>query len=534
MSKKWLSMILMVAMIAGLVFFGCWKKNPAGEGEDSAPPTPTLSSPPDGATGVTTNLILSWNASSGANSYALQVSTDSSFSSFVVDELSITSTSYTLSGLAEFTLYYWRVRAIKFISPPEIYASGWSNVWKFTTGEGTAPVPPTLSSPDDSATDVGTNPTLSWNASPGANNYTLQVSTESSFSSFVVNKPGITSTSYPVDELAESTLYYWRVNAVNSYGTSDWSSVWSFTTLFITGNWTTYNTSNSELAGNFVNVITIDALDNKWFGTSFGLSKFDGNNWTTYNASDSGLAGDDVEAIAIDALGNKWFGTDGWGVSKFDGTHWTTYNTSNSGLSDDCVLAIAIDASGSKWFGTYSGVSKFDGTNWDTCNTINSGLASDWVLAIAIDSSGDKWFGTAEGVSKFDGDKWMIYNTSNSSLASNFVNAIAVDASGNIWFGSWAGGVTKFDGFNWTTYNTSNTDSGLAFDVVLAIAIDALGNKWFGTDGWGVSKFDGINWTTYNTSNSGLSHNEVRAIAIDASGNKWFGTYGGGVSKFHE
>jgi len=95
----------------------------------------------------------------------------------------------------------------------------------------TAPAPPILSSPANGDTGVSTNPTLSWNASSGATSYTLQVSTNSSFTSFVVNQSGIATTSYPVSGLSNSSTYYWRVNATNSYGTSEWSSIWSFTTL---------------------------------------------------------------------------------------------------------------------------------------------------------------------------------------------------------------------------------------------------------------------------------------------------------------
>ena len=72
---------------------------------------PTLASPLNGATGVSTSPTLSWNPSTGATSYRLQVSTGSSFLSTVIDQSNITETSYNFSGLAGLTLYYWRVNA---------------------------------------------------------------------------------------------------------------------------------------------------------------------------------------------------------------------------------------------------------------------------------------------------------------------------------------------------------------------------------------------------------------------------------------
>jgi len=409
--------------------------------------------------------------------------------------------------------------------------SSWFVSFTLYSSSAIPPVP-TLSSPTDGATGVATKPTLSWNASTGATSYTLQVSTSSSFSSFAVNQSGINTTSYAVSGLANSTTYYWRVNATNSNGTSDWSSIWSFTTVSATASWTTYDISNSGLASNEVLAIVIDASGNKWFGTAGGVSKFDGANWITYNTSNTGLASNRVSSIAIDASGNKWFGTSA-GVSKFDGANWVTYNMSNSGLTTDNVLAVAIDVSDNKWFGTWpaypqyglGGVCKFDGANWTTYSTFNSGIADYLVTAIAIDSSGNKWFGTfSGGVSKFDGTNWTTYNqfTSEGGLLSNWIEAIAIDHSGNKWFGTENMGVSKFDGIHWTTYFHELASAGAN-----AIAVDASGNIWFG--GGEVSKFDGTKWTLYTIFVRG-----VDAIAIDSSGNKWFGTHYDGVSVLHE
>lgn len=91
------------------------------------------------------------------------------------------------------------------------------------------PAIPTLSTPANNATGINTNPALTWNASSGATGYTLQVSISSSFGSFVYNQSGLTGTSQSIG-LGAGLTYYWRVNATNIYGTSTWSSIWSFTT----------------------------------------------------------------------------------------------------------------------------------------------------------------------------------------------------------------------------------------------------------------------------------------------------------------
>ena len=57
------------------------------------PDVPTLLSPTDLATGIAISPTLSWNASSGATSYQVQVSTASNFATTVFDQSGITATS---------------------------------------------------------------------------------------------------------------------------------------------------------------------------------------------------------------------------------------------------------------------------------------------------------------------------------------------------------------------------------------------------------------------------------------------------------
>ena len=186
-----------------------------------APPPPLLASPPDGSLGISINSTMSWNASARATSYRLQISTTVSFSTIVFDQSGITGTSVTVSGLSNNTLYYWRVYASNAGG-----TSGESVIWRFTT----ILAAPLLASPPDGANCLSTNPTLIWNASSGATSYQLQVSTNSSFSTTVVNQSGITNLTFTVSGLSFNTAYFWRVRASNASGTSDWSSVRRFMT----------------------------------------------------------------------------------------------------------------------------------------------------------------------------------------------------------------------------------------------------------------------------------------------------------------
>ncbi|MFD2245114.1 LamG-like jellyroll fold domain-containing protein [Pontibacter ruber] len=103
----------------------------------TVPSAPVLASPSNGATDVTTSIALSWNASAGADSYQVQVSTSSSFSSTVFDYSGITTTSTAVSDLANSTTYYWRARATNSAG-----SSSWSTVWSITTISASSPTNP--------------------------------------------------------------------------------------------------------------------------------------------------------------------------------------------------------------------------------------------------------------------------------------------------------------------------------------------------------------------------------------------------------
>ncbi len=191
------------------------------------PSAPTLSSPANSATGIAVSPTLTWNAVTGAVTYRVQVSTASDFSTgIVVDDSTLTAASKALSSLTNSTLYFWRVNAKNAGG-----SSAWSTAFSFTTIVAASGVP-VLSAPANGATGIAVNPTLTWGAVTGAITYRVQVSTASDFSTgIVVDDSTLTTASKALSSLANSTLYFWRVNAKNSGGTSAWSTAFSFTTI---------------------------------------------------------------------------------------------------------------------------------------------------------------------------------------------------------------------------------------------------------------------------------------------------------------
>jgi hypothetical protein len=213
--------------------------NLGGEGAFSAvftfttqigpPAAPTLVSPPNGDTTVGRYPLFDWNDVPNATSYRIQVSEDSSFPTGNLQINQVVSTSQfqvTITVLQNGHIYYWRVNASNTGG-----TSNWSTIWHFKVVPQ-APAPPTLVYPPNGSQGISLTPTLRWNTSSGATSYRVQVATNTGFNTPVVDI-SVDSTQYtiPTGRLIGNTLYYWRVNASNSGGTSNWTAIWNFKTL---------------------------------------------------------------------------------------------------------------------------------------------------------------------------------------------------------------------------------------------------------------------------------------------------------------
>ncbi|PWB68984.1 hypothetical protein C3F09_10795 [candidate division GN15 bacterium] len=134
--------------------------------------------------------------------------------------------TFIVTGLANSTTYYFALK-----SGDEVPNwSPMSNVVSRTT-PAAPPAAPVLVSPAAGSTGVSSSPTLTWTASAGATSYRVQVSADAGFASTLVDTSGVTTTTLAIAGLGDGTVYYWRVNASNSGGTSGYSSVGNFTTL---------------------------------------------------------------------------------------------------------------------------------------------------------------------------------------------------------------------------------------------------------------------------------------------------------------
>lgn len=214
-----------------------------------------------------------------------------------------------------------------------------------------------------------------------------------------------------------------------------------------------YKIPTDTLTDNFINTIYEDQERNLWFATEKGgvsrYNRFTPNlpRWTNF-AQNSGLAANSVHAIYEYPKGIFWFGTTK-GISRFDGKNWTTFDNERNGFSSESILSIAGDGQGTLWFGTEAGgILIYKGAAWDSLKT-EDGLVHNTVYALVYDArKGVLWCGTHGGVTRVAGDEKRTFTTLTSGLPSNIVfapfleNAINTaknDTASILWFGTFTG-----------------------------------------------------------------------------------------------
>lgn len=165
-----------------------------------------------------------WHPVASAYSYTVQVSQDQDFTTTIVDITDIPDTLVDISGLSNGTHYYLRAGAVT-----DSDTGVWSYI-SFTTVCSTPGVP-VGKSPENNATLVTCNPGLIWEPVSGAASYRVQLSSDSTFTTSILDSTGLNDTSITISQLSMDTRYFWRVNASNDGGET-WSQPMRFTTLY--------------------------------------------------------------------------------------------------------------------------------------------------------------------------------------------------------------------------------------------------------------------------------------------------------------
>ena len=293
-------------------------------------------------------------------------------------------------------------------------------------------------------------------------------------------------------------------------------------------------TEADGLASNTVLTTFEDSRGTMWFGTTDGLTRYDGESFQTFT-TDDGLSRNTIGIILEDHNGMLWFG-DGvlssflergktqdmsWmitplseiakemdeeisegrtrniplkGVTRYDGHTFRVFTTTD-GLPRDTVKDIFKDKTGTLWFATSSGVSQYNGKDFNTITLngpIGMDVLPDWwdqVRAITQDTAGNFWFGSTAGITYYNVQTSVFryfdvnftdFQEMGKSLTGN-VTDLLFDVNDNLWIsreevGEENSGIRRYDGKTLVTFPQTKEVPMNSVDKIMQ---DSNGNLWF-------------------------------------------------------
>lgn len=292
---------------------------------------------------------------------------------------------------------------------------------------------------------------------------------------------------------------------------------------------------------------------------------------------DDGLSQLSVIAIFQDRSGYMWFGTR-YGLNRYDGRNFDVFVSDpeeDNSISDDIVNCIAEDRMGNIWVGTANGLNRFDRVSRVFSPFFISGYPahdnSEYIRAISIDSdNGDIYFGgtyglyliheNAEKAVPVDGIRervdglcdagealWICtpasilvldksggqvkkleYSGGSVQDGRDSKTAVFRDRKGNIWLADNTGGIACYD----------PNDLSILHQVAVpheirCISEDTDGSIIIGTRN-GLYLYDAAmdvlsSYDQFCTIQPDLSSSPIEDLFLDRNGTLWIGTYASGV-----
>ncbi len=252
-----------------------------------------------------------------------------------------------------------------------------------------------------------------------------------------------------------------------------------------------------------------------------------------------GLIFPEVNYLCKDKKGFYWYGTSS-GISVFNGNEHVRNITTEDDLIDTDVNLIKEVNPDELWIGTVDGLSIIEVVNREPFQfkiksfTNTTGLSGRMISFIEEDKEGNVLVGYKKGRIDVFTDQRIMKPKQVEAL--NEINTGYVDSKNNIWVGTEGEGLFKLKYLKESVEIQSrryNTDQGLVSNYIYSIVESKKGNLWIGTEK-GVSKLvlDASKEIAYvrnygpQDGFKGMECN-MNSILCSKDGNIWFGTVRG-------
>ena len=304
-------------------------------------------------------------------------------------------------------------------------------------------------------------------------------------------------------------------------------------------------TTDDGLASNVVNCLTVDNMNNLWFGTDAGISFHDpvSGEWLTLDSAlGTGLVDDNITAIHVSPITGLWVGTD-FGISNWDGAAFISYTDADE-IGNLRIQWIDEDDEGKIYFANKDGFCTRDLDGDWTVFDQDNGLPFGGVKSIDVIEDDLVLLGLGlEGVMIYDirDDLIAFHFQEDDILSNNVKSAYFDDISEILWIA----------GDNGLNAIYEDEDSGeIVIDAypsvfelppphmvnqLTDVKVDENGVVWAGlhitylVNVGGVSFLQGGEWTSL-TVDDGLVGPVVNQLTIDQNNCVWVAT-SSGVSK---
>ena len=288
--------------------------------------------------------------------------------------------------------------------------------------------------------------------------------------------------------------------------------------------------------------IVQDDLGFMWFGTLFGLNRFDGYTFKVFmheRGNPNSLSGVDIESLFKDRDGALWIGCE-QSVDRFDPKTETFIH-----FPVPMVKQISQDRAGLLWFSTDRGLYRLDQKSgkirvYTHDASDPESLPDNHVVSAAEDKTGRFWVGEPYGMYEFDRANGHVKLSIPLHTASRDLSFYE-DRLGGFWIIYGTGnGLAKFDRernvLTYYSFHAGDTSS-TAFSGVAAMLEDRHGNLWLATQGSGLVKFDRehgrfISYTYRPGDADGLAEDRVTTLFEDRDGSVWVALPTSGLQRF--
>ncbi len=286
-----------------------------------------------------------------------------------------------------------------------------------------------------------------------------------------------------------------------------------------------------------------------WFGTLYGLVRYDGKNYKVFQTDQddpTSISFNDIISLHADADSNLWVGTWGGGLNclakNSEKFKRYTYDPENYvGITDNIIWAITEDPAGNIWVATGTGqlnkldkkTNKFKWIGVFTDSTFAGKRVT--INSLYYENQYSIWIGHNYGLSRYDPEtekvQHYVIKVKGAEESNIPVHTIKKDEFNTLWIGT-NSGLFRLNRVENKFYPVESTKDFVVFSVLP----QSNGSLWCGTNKGIIiynPETDEKQIISSDNSAGSISGNFVKKIIRDKSGVTWVDSYQSGIAKYH-